>query len=154
MTDITNIVVDRFTSDNESTISLISVDGQFVCFGLEDEHRAKKLYGETRIPAGVYDVRARTWGGFHERYANRYAWHKGMLEIRNVPGFTDILIHIGNTDKDTAGCLLVGVGCYAAESNMSLQASALAYEQLYRQVIDSALAGQLRMHIINNDAAV
>lgn len=154
MNDITNIVVDRFTSDHESTISLISLDGKFVCFGLEDEHRTKKVFSETRIPAGVYDVKVRTWGGFHQRYAARFDYHKGMLEILNVPGFTDILIHIGNTEKDTAGCLLVGMGCYSAEGNMSLQASLVAYELFYKKVIDAALAGKLKMHIINNDSAV
>lgn len=154
MNDITSIVVDRFSSDKESTISLVSVDGQFVCFGLEDEHRTKKVYGETRIPAGVYDVRVRTWGGFNERYSKLFDWHQGMLEICKVPDFTDILIHIGNTEENTAGCLLVGMGCYSAAGNMSLQASAVAYELFYKKVIDAALTGRLRIHIINNDAAV
>ena len=154
MTDLTTITVDRFSSDTESTISLVFVDSQFVCFGLEDEHRAKKLFGETRIPAGIYPVKVRTWGGFHDRYAKRLPYHQGMLEICDVPGFTDILIHIGNTEKDTAGCLLVGVGCYSAAGNMSLQASAVAYELLYKKVIAAAIAGQLQIHIINNDSAV
>lgn len=154
MSDVMNIVVDRFASDSESSISLVSVNGQFVCFGLEDEHRTKKIFGETRIPAGVYDVRVRTWGGFHQRYAQRLPYHKGMLEICDVPDFSDILIHIGNTEKDTAGCLLVGMGCYSANENMSLQASAVAYELLYKKVIEAALNDRLRISIINNDSAV
>ncbi len=39
------MVVDRFTSDSESTISRILVDGRFVCFGLEDEYRTSKVPG-------------------------------------------------------------------------------------------------------------
>lgn len=154
MSDVMNIVVDRFASDAESSISLVSVDGQFVCFGLEDEHRTKKIFGETRIPSGVYDVRVRTWGGFHQRYSQRLPYHQGMLEICGVPDFSDILIHIGNTEKDTAGCLLVGMGCYSANENMSLQASAVAYELLYKKVILAALNDRLRISIINNDSAV
>jgi hypothetical protein len=154
MSDIVNLVIDRFTSDRESTISLVFVDGQFVCFGLEDEHRTKKVFGETRIPAGIYDVCVRTWGGFHQRYSQRLPYHQGMLEICNVPDFADILIHIGNSEKDTAGCLIVGMGCYSAAGNMSLQASAVAYELLYKKVIAAALDDRLRIAIINNDSNI
>ena len=48
------IEVDRFISDEDSTISHVKVDGAFVCFGLEDEFRVEKKHGETRIPAGRY----------------------------------------------------------------------------------------------------
>ena len=34
--------------------------------------------------------------------------HKGMLWVRDVPGFEYILIHTGNTDEHTSGCLIVG----------------------------------------------
>ena len=34
--------------------------------------------------------------------------HKGMLWVRDIPGFEYILIHTGNTDEHTSGCLLVG----------------------------------------------
>ena len=109
-----NIVVARITSDDDATVSTINVDQRFVCFGLEDEYRADKVAGETRIPAGQYSVSLRTHGGFHDRYSERFAdIHRGMLEVADVPGFSDILIHVGNTDEDTSGCLLVGMGAYA-----------------------------------------
>ena len=66
------IVVDRFISDDDTTISRINVDRQFVCFGLEDEFREEKIAQETRIPAGTYDIRLRTEGGHHNRYSNRF----------------------------------------------------------------------------------
>ena len=65
--------------------------------------------GETRIPEGTYKITLRKVGGYHGRYAKKYgSFHKGMLWVRDVPGFEYILIHTGNTDEHTMGCLLVG----------------------------------------------
>jgi len=77
--------------------------------------------------------------------------HQGMLQIMNVSGFTDILIHVGNTDKDTAGCLLVGTGANSRSGDMSLQSSVEAYNRLYPLVVDAAYNHDLVAHFINND---
>ena len=82
---------------------------KFLAYTLEDEHRDVKVKGETRIPTGKYNITLRTEGGHHQRYEEKYGkMHKGMLWVRDVPGFEWILIHTGNTDEHTAGCLLVG----------------------------------------------
>ena len=71
--------------------------------------REVKVYGETRIPKGTYQIEYRKEGGYHNKYSKRFpSIHRGMLEIRDVPNFTHILLHCGNTDDDTDGCLLVG----------------------------------------------
>lgn len=145
------ITVTRFTSDDDSTLSTIDVDGEFVCFGLEDEYREIKKVAETRIPAGLYHVASREFGGFFVRYGHKFDFHRGMLEITGIPGFKHILIHIGNTDADTAGCLLVGTGCYAQRGNMSLQNSTGAYKKLYKKVIDAAEAGVLEIEVLDRD---
>jgi len=103
----------RFSSQEDSTSGLLFLDGdlglQFLCYTLEDEARALKVRGETRVPAGTYEIKLRTEGGFHEKYKKRFGGlHKGMLHVTNVPNFEWILIHTGNTDEHTAGCLLVG----------------------------------------------
>ena len=56
------------------------------------------MYGETAIPSGTYTVTL--------SYSNRFK--KTMPEILNVPNFSGIRIHCGNSSKDTEGCLLVG----------------------------------------------
>lgn len=146
------ITVDRFTSDNESTVSHISVDDKFVCFGLEDEFRAVKVPKETRIPAGTYEVALRTRGKHHQQYKQRFKEiHRGMLEILNVPGFTDILIHCGNTHTDTEGCLLVGTTAHTEPENMSVSSSGIAYRKLYPIVVDAAAAGNLSITFEDND---
>ena len=105
----------RFSSQNESTIGILYLvnnetnQKDFLCFTLEDEKRAVKVYGETRIPQGTYKIEYRKEGGYHNKYTKRFpSIHRGMLEVRDVPNFTHILLHCGNTDNDTDGCLLVG----------------------------------------------
>jgi len=103
----------RFSSERDSTNGLLfDITGEcrnFLSYTLEDEYRKEKVMHETRIPAGTYKVTLRTVGGFHAKYTERYGeMHKGMLWVRDVPGFEYILIHTGNTDEHTSGCLLVG----------------------------------------------
>ena len=146
------IAVDRFTSDGDATLSEVSIDGAFVCFGLEDEFRTVKVAHETRIPAGAYAVGLRTAGKHHEQYKQRFAdIHRGMLHIQNVPGFEYIMIHCGNTPADTSGCLLVGLGAIAEPRNLSISRSVAAYRRLYPMVVNAAAAGQLQIELVDND---
>ena len=79
-------------------MGILLIDGVFVCWTLEDVVREVKIPGETAIPAGRYDVRL----SLSQRF------QKLLPEVLAVPGFTGIRIHAGNTQADTAGCLLVG----------------------------------------------
>jgi len=104
----------RVSSQKDSTSGLLfevnNGKRTFLCYTLEDEQRDVKVWGETRIPAGTYKLGLRTEGGFHNRYLSRYGadFHKGMIWVLDVPGFEWILWHSGNTDENTAGCLLLG----------------------------------------------
>jgi hypothetical protein len=135
----------RFNHSEDDTQGLLFWDhpGQpldFLCFTLEDEHRDVKVKHETRIPEGLYKLKLRKWGGLHTRYLERYGqqWHKGMIQILDVPGFTDILIHCGNTDEHTSGCILVGDSL----SPGFLGSSRDAYGKVYPEVRDELLQGQ------------
>jgi hypothetical protein len=144
------ITVERVESDNDATISKVYVDDVYICDGIEDEHRDKKVAGETRIPAGKYKILVRTWGGFHTRYTAKFPkFHKGMLEVAKVPGFDSILIHVGNTDDDTEGCLLVGK---RVKGKMFVSSSVKTYSAFYQLVIESALQGELEIEYINRDS--
>lgn len=126
----------RLSSQADSTLGVlseVSAGRRFLCFTLEDEHRTAKVMNETRIPAGRYALTLRREGGFHQRYAAQYPdLHRGMLWLRDVPGFEWVLIHTGNTDDDTAGCILVGD---SAAQNLteagSIGASRAAYRRVY-----------------------
>ena len=102
----------RISSQSDSTNGILfdtTKGRKFLAYTLEDEYRDTKVKGETRIPAGTYKIKLRKEGGFHGRYTTKYgSMHKGMLHVQDVPGFDYILIHTGNTDEHTDGCLLVG----------------------------------------------
>ena len=138
----------RFSSQKDSTNGLLfdaTNNKKFLAYTLEDEARDEKIKGETRIPAGTYKITLRTVGGYHARYSKKYgSWHKGMLWVREVPGFEYILIHTGNTDEHTMGCLLVGD---TQQQNVSkskagfIGASNDAYKRIYPPIADALLRG-------------
>ena len=136
------LLVERYKSTPEATLGKLSIDGVFECYTLEDEFRAVKVKAETRIPEGTYQIKLRTEGTHHLQYANKFPdIHKGMLWLQNVPGFQWILIHIGNTEKDTEGCLLVGAD--RDEEKMTISRSTVAYRSLYTKVVKAAQEGTL-----------
>ena len=98
----------RFSTGIDDTLGLLFLDGKFFCYTLEDEKRTVKKYGETRIPNGIYDLQLRKFGSWHDRNKNIFGFNDGTIELLNVPNFKDILIHWGNDDDDTSGCILVG----------------------------------------------
>ena len=152
MTNDLTINVSRFLSDNDTTLSNVAIAGGFVCFGLEDEHRSVKVAGDTRIPAGTYKLGIRDVGGFDARYQKKFPlMHKGMIQILDVPNFDYVLIHIGNDDDDTAGCLLVGRNCVTSPGALSVGNSTGAYIELYNRAIDAVSAGTATITIKDND---
>lgn len=130
-----NIFVEEIGTTPNSTASQMFVDSRPFCFVVEDGHRDKKQFGETRIPAGRYQVIKRKTGKFYEKYRREYG-HEFALWVKNVPGFEWILIHIGNTIKDTNGCLLVNrfIGIQALTMDYVGTDSSSVYKLLYALV--------------------
>lgn len=114
------ILVQRTYRGSAYTIGKLFIDGNYICDTLEDVDRGLssnmsedeikkiKIYGETAIPAGTYKV---IMNVVSEKFKNR-VWakpYKGKLpRLVDVPGYEGVLIHVGNTAKDTLGCILVG----------------------------------------------
>jgi hypothetical protein len=99
------LIVIRRIFTKLSTIGDLLIDGEFYCHTLEDTCRQdspngkfRKVKGETAIPYGRYEVII--------NWSNRF--QREMPLLLNVPYYTGIRIHAGNTEKDTEGCLLVG----------------------------------------------
>ncbi len=139
------LTVVRTQFGTDATNGMLFIDGIFECYTLEDQYQAVKVMHETCIPEGTYDIKFRTVGGFHEKYKKRYGNdHYGMLHLQDVPNFTYILIHAGNTDEHTSGCLIVG------ETQQDLDISddgfighsGKAYLKLYNKVAKQLLQGK------------
>lgn len=133
----------RYTGDADSSGGLLSVDGKFFCYTCEDEKREVKVSGETRIPNGNYELTLRDVGGMTKRYAKKYDFHRGMLWIRNVEGFKYIYIHVGNTEKHTEGCVLVGYGANRTKGKeTTVSRSVEAYTDLYKLILAAIDRGE------------
>lgn len=104
------VKVKRITPiDYPYTIGKMYIDGEYFCDTLEDRVRdinkngkfdngEVKVAGETAIPYGRYQVVVNMSPRFKRE----------LPRLLNVPNFEGILIHRGNTDKDSSGCILVG----------------------------------------------
>lgn len=105
-----NLKIIREYKGDTYTIGRMYINGQYFCDTLEDKDRGLKqttplleikkikVQHETAIPTGKYKIVINTSPKFG----------RILPRLLNVPGFNGILIHRGNTDKDSSGCILVG----------------------------------------------
>lgn len=103
------LTLERKELTSTYTIGKLFIDGAPVCDTLEDPVRdlnkngvfdngEKKEYGNTAIPYGTYEVKL--------NHSPKYG--RIMPRIMNVNSFDGILMHPGNSAKDTLGCILLG----------------------------------------------
>ena len=114
-----NIVIDRKWKKDTYTIGNLYINGVLFSNTLEDKDRGltsamtleeigkKKIYGQTAIPTGTYEVKMTYSNRLHSRaYAKKY---DGKLpELINVKGYEGVRIHPFNRAQETLGCLSVG----------------------------------------------
>lgn len=135
-------ILQRYSDNRDSTLGILLkvLEKQTVlqAYTLEDEFRATKVKGETRIPAGTYTVdRQPLATPLTLKYRQKYPWFKNHLEVKNVPGFQGIYIHVGNYDENSDGCILLGD---VADNNSigpgSVMQSTAAFQRFYQSVYD------------------
>lgn len=112
----------RTQKNKNETIGELYVDDEFECYILEDVVREPgvKVYGETAIPYGTYNVTI--------TYSPRFK--RNLPLLNNVPNFSGIRIHPGNFHRDTEGCLLPGTG----KTENSVTNSRMAFKKLYEKL--------------------
>ncbi len=126
----------RLSSGKESTLGALYINDQWECHVLEDQYREVKVAGETRIPAGEYDITFRESDSpMTKKYRKRYDFFKYHLWIRDVPNFKFCYIHSGNKSDHTEGCLLLGD---SANNNQIADgfvgSSRQAFKRVYKKV--------------------
>lgn len=153
-------LLQRYSDNGDSTLGLlferrITGPGQvlkFLNYTIEDEHREVKVKSETRIPEGFYELKIARFvdargkeivSPLTKRYRDKYPWFKNHIEITNIPNFTAVYCHIGNTDNHSAGCVLFGD---TANNNMKAEGfigeSTEAFKRWYERVFAHLESGK------------
>lgn len=143
-----NFLLQRYSDNKDSTLGLLfqKVDDKlkFENYILEDEFRAVKVPGETRVDAGFYELKIQeNVTPLTQKYRERYPWFDKHIEITGVPRHKFIYMHIGNFDGDTDGCPLFGD---SADNNLisngSVSYSTQAFKRWYEKVYPFLKSGR------------
>lgn len=107
------LLLKRIARKETYTIGKLYVNKKYVCDTCEDADRLylgkPKVKGVTAIPSGKYEVVQNVFSPrfgsktFYKNLCNGY-----LPRLLNVPQFDGVLIHCGNSAKDSEGCVLVG----------------------------------------------
>ncbi len=144
------IAVRLLKEDSDSTLSEVLIDGVKSFFSIEDEERLVKVKGETRVDAGTYPLALRDSQKFSSSYLvnpngsfqiisaknateiQKSTWlpHK-LIWVKNTPRHEFILMHWGNTDDDTDGCLIIGEAIGFIKGQQAVLLSRTCYEKWY-----------------------
>ncbi len=155
------ITVLRYPSEADWTLSEFYINDKLYGFGIEDEYRSMKVHGETRIPNGTYEMVLTASPKFSKYY---YTNSSGVLNklqtptfntlhnlitLKNVPNFSRVLWHWGNTDDDTEGCYIVGSKLGVVGAQKAVLESKKKYEQIYPIIFNLIKTGTT--HVVYKD---
>jgi hypothetical protein len=90
-------IVRKTAFPDSPTLGELLIEGVHFCFSLEDPWKDNAV-DVSCIPTGVYQLML--------MYSVRF--QRDMPRVIGVADRTGILIHYGNTDADTEGCILLG----------------------------------------------
>jgi len=135
------------------TLGELYINGVKDGYTVEDEIRLEKVKGESAIPYGIYPLGLRQSPKFStsflysdinnilieakdkSKYPNIKDFRNhDLIWIKNVPGFEYILLHWGNTDDDTEGCLIVGARQGFVGTQKGVLQSRTYYKSLYPKI--------------------
>ena len=135
--DMNTIRIMRRIFSDKSTIGELFLPGEDTpfCKTLEDTVRRHKVRHKTAIPAGRYELAIGK--------SNRFG--REMPYLKDVPYFMGIMLHWGNTDADTSGCILVG---YGPASQDFMGRSRDAFDDLYPKILALMKKGPVYVDVV------
>ena len=140
----------RTALGQHTTLGHLYVNNIFCCYTLEDLPREEKIPGSTCIPEGEYTLGLNTVAGMNAKYGGRYpGMHKGMIEIRGIPNFSLVFIHMGNYHTDTAGCPLTGSYYQFVKGDYQVLRSEDAYRRVYPRLLKAIETGENKL-VVNS----
>lgn len=102
----------RIARKDDYTIGRLYINGKYVCDTLEDYDRLYfggiKVAGKTAIPRGTYRVTFTYSPKFGKKKPYSTLSNGVLPLLTDVPMYSGVRIHVGNTASDTEGCILVG----------------------------------------------
>lgn len=107
----------RVSEHKDATLGVLCIDGRPVFVTLEDKWRDNERQVSC-IPKGKYELIAHSSPKFGRTF-----------QVMNVPDRDAILIHAGNTHKDTHGCILLGLMYGLLGTDSAILSSRAAMEQ-------------------------
>lgn len=144
------LLLSRDYKKDKYTIGRLYINGKLFSSTIEDKDRGLtsnmtdsqikglKVYGETAIPIGTYTIDMNT---ISPKFKDR-SWAKpygGKLpRLLNVKGFEGVLIHVGNTQKDSLGCILVGINIKKGMVTSSTE----YFHKLMKELLAAKLRGE------------
>jgi hypothetical protein len=133
----TNLLLIRDTFNEAEILGKLYINGEFMSHTLELPWR-ENMKSISCIPRGVYDCRIR-------RAIESGSYKYDHILVDEVVGRSWILFHIGNTHKDSKGCILTGE--YRV-NNDSIANSRIAHEQLMN-VLEATKSNSIQLTIKN-----
>ncbi|EAH4525549.1 hypothetical protein H8866_001133 [Campylobacter jejuni] len=121
----------------------------FECFSLEEDKEGLESGKDLRMPAGVYNLKRHSPSRFENTLRSITKKDDDtMINVYNddVPSSRAILIHWGNSDKDTQGCILLGLT--KANDNESVGQSRQACKEFYDLMYGKNLE-DIKLEIVN-----
>jgi hypothetical protein len=144
------LLIKRIFKGTTYTIGKLYENEVYLCDTLEDvdrnlystqslqEIQNMKVYGQTAIPYGTYNINMNIVSPkFKDRSWAKFCGGK-LPRLTDVKGFDGVLIHVGNTNEDTLGCILVG------ENKIKGQVinSTITFQKLYAILLKAKVLGE------------
>ena len=144
------LFLERKYKKNKYTVGNLYINNKFFSNTIEDKDRnhnsnmAKeqikgiKVYGETAIPTGTYIIDMNT---ISPKFKDR-SWAKpygGKIpRLLDVKGFSGVLMHPGNSAKDSSACILIGLNTKVGMITNSTE----YFHKLMKILLESKLKGE------------